>query len=655
MTRAAKAVTTVLVALGAALSGLVVPLALDSSPAAAYPAAELTLRGHGYGHGRGMGQWGAYGYATRTTNRWDWLQILDHYYGGTTLQSQANADIGVRLVFQDGADLTVTSGQPFTMGGLQIPANGAARFAMAGDGTVHAAVAPGGCGTTETYAGPIADPVVLSSVPEPYSPTLSSLLTICAPSGRKTYRGALRMVNDGGIPRTVNILKMEAYLRGVVPRESPASWGSAAGGAGMNALRAQAVAARSYAWAESRYPYAKTCDTESCQVYLGAGANGSVLESAQTDQAIADTWQAVRRHSNGAIARTEFSSSTGGHTAGGTFPAVVDEGDIASPHHDWEVKLPVANIESAYQMGTLQSVEVTQRNGLGADGGRVLKSTWTGSIRTLERTGDNVRIDFALKSNWWRVIPPTTTTTAPSGSSSTSTTAPPAPPATGRRFIIPTDLPPTQALSSYPWGKPGDLAMTCDWNGDGVDTPGVFRDGTWSIANTFSADPAGIWTFKFGAAGDVPLCGDWNGDKVDTIGYWRAGTFHLTNQNGPGPVQGSFRFGSSTDVPVVGDWDGNRSETPGVRRGDRFFLANAWVSPTTDKNILFGNGGEAVVIGDWDKNGLDEVALHRGDRFYVANETGGLRASFPFGVPSDGAVAGTYATGGKDVIALVRG
>ena len=422
MRRPPKAVTTVLLALSVAAAGLVLPLTLEAGPAAAYPAADLTLKGHGYGHGRGMGQWGAYGYATRETNRWDWHQILDHYYGGTTLQSQTNADIGVRLLFQDALDLTVTSGQPFTMGGLQIPANGAARFSMAGDGTVHAAVAPGGCGTAETYAGTVADPVVVSNVGEPYAPTLSSLLTICSTSGRKTYRGQLRMVNDAGLPRTVNIVKMEAYLRGVVPRESPASWGNAAGGAGMNALRAQAVAARSYAWAEGRYSYAKTCDTESCQVYLGAGVDGTVLENTLTDQAIADTWQAVRRHASGAIARTEFSSSTGGYTAGGTFPAVVDEGDIASPYHDWDATIPVAQIESAYQMGTLQSVEVTQRNGLGADGGRVLKSTWTGTIQTLERTGDNVRIDFALRSSWWRVIPPTTTTTA--GPGSTSTTAP---------------------------------------------------------------------------------------------------------------------------------------------------------------------------------------------------------------------------------------
>ena len=80
------------------------------------------------------------------------------------------------------------------------------------------------------------------------------------------YRGVIRAVNDGsGNKRTVNVLNIESYLRGVVPRESPAGWGDLAGGLGMNALRAQAVAARSYATSETRYSYAKTCDTQTAR------------------------------------------------------------------------------------------------------------------------------------------------------------------------------------------------------------------------------------------------------------------------------------------------------------------------------------------------------------------------------------------------------
>ncbi|NBO84184.1 MAG: hypothetical protein EBV14_02360, partial [Actinobacteria bacterium] len=110
------------------------------------------------------------------------------------------------------------------------------------------------------------------------------------------------MNNSRNENRTINAVNMEAYLRGVVPRESPAGWGDAVGGAGMNALRAQAVAARSYASTENRYPgLAHTCDTMDCQVYGGAGLREGVseqpysLEDPRTDLAIAETAGVVIR------------------------------------------------------------------------------------------------------------------------------------------------------------------------------------------------------------------------------------------------------------------------------------------------------------------------------------------------------------------------
>jgi SpoIID/LytB domain protein len=661
MLRSAKAATRSLALAAVALAALALPLALDAAPAGAYPATDVAFSGHGYGHGRGLGQWGAYGYATR--DGWSWQQIIGHYYGGTTLGDQGNTEIAVRLVFLDGQDLTVTSSQPFTMGGVAIPAGGAGRFSMDGAGKVFLATAPsGGCGGTQTFnSGPLPDATVVSSVPDPGA-DLGSMLTICYSGGTRTYRGALRMVQgEGGAARVINIVMMESYLRGVVPRESPASWGNTA--AGMNSLRAQAVAARSYAWAEARYSYARTCDTESCQVYLGAGSNGTKLEHPNSDQAITDTFQKVLKLGSGAVARAEFSSSTGGYTAGGTFPAVVDAGDDVSgnSNHNWTATVPVATIESAYAqfgLGTLQNVEVTSRNGLGADGGRALKVRFTGSSGNVDRTGDQVRSDFALKSNWFSIAPVGTTTTSTTTPGSPTTTSPPAPvPAGTWKWIVPTAVPPTSDLSTFFWGKPGDTVLLCDWNGDGVDTPGVFRDGTFSISNTQSLDPKGIYSFPYGSKGDTPLCGDWNGDRIDTVGIWRAGAFQLRNVNSPGPVQGVFRFGNPDDKPIVGDWNGDHVETPGIHRGDRFYFSNTFApSMAVDKGYIFGGFKDGVVIGDWDGNLTDEPALHRDDRFYASDGNGGVRAAFTFGVPADRGVAGRFVPNAtSDVIAIVRG
>lgn len=66
----------------------------------------------------------------------------------------------------------------------------------------------------------------------------------------------------------VNILQFEDYLKGVVPSETPASWGSPASG-GMEALKAQAIAARSYVFSKMSQSTLEIDDTTTYQVYGG--------------------------------------------------------------------------------------------------------------------------------------------------------------------------------------------------------------------------------------------------------------------------------------------------------------------------------------------------------------------------------------------------
>ncbi|HEX9259189.1 MAG TPA: SpoIID/LytB domain-containing protein, partial [Acidimicrobiales bacterium] len=262
---------------------------------------------------------------------------------------------------------------------------------------------------------------------DPAAP-VANLLATCEPSGsQRSYRGAIAAANGtAGENRTVNIVTLESYLRGVVPRESPALWGDAGGGKGMHALRAQAVAARSYAMAEGRsnnglrYSYAKTCDTQSCQVYGGAGlrvGGGALqlLEDPRTDQAVADTAGQVLRTGDGLIAYTMFSASNGGRTFGNLFPNVDDPGDAtaSNPHHTWSVLLTAAQIEAAYPgVGRLSSVTVTGRSGGGAWGGMATGVRMEGSGGVVTVTGDAFRLKFDLKSSWFN---PTGVQVAPAG------------------------------------------------------------------------------------------------------------------------------------------------------------------------------------------------------------------------------------------------
>jgi SpoIID/LytB domain protein len=395
-----------LLALAAALLGTVLAVVGPASPAGAYPFASVGLAGHGWGHGNGLGQWGSLGYAV--DHDWSAAQILDHYYGGTTAGTQADAEIGVRLTAFDGRDMVVTSGSPFTIGFFAFAPTEAARVIRTG-ATWRIEKAPGCAGPWTLVAENIDGAVEPEAFTNYGGDDVELMLRACQPDGNvRSYRGRIKVLSDAGTNRTVNLLPMEQYLRGVVPRESPASWGDLDGGRGIEALKAQSVAARSYAWAEARYPYARTCDTISCQVYGGAGLNGARIEHANTDRAIAETSGVVRRTGSGGPARTEFSSSTGGHTSGRTFPAVVDEGDdvAGNPNHDWTASVGVTAIEAAYPIGELQSISVTRRNGLGQDGGRVTQVTIRGSAGTVTRTGSEFRSTFGLKSDWFSFTDP---------------------------------------------------------------------------------------------------------------------------------------------------------------------------------------------------------------------------------------------------------
>lgn len=446
------AMATVLAATGLSV---VAAVAAPAPPAAAYGAA-VTIVGRGNGHGDGLSQWGAYGYAT--TKGWDWHQILAHYYGGTTENTvDAATEIKVRLRTHDDATATAVVNARRNLAVSADPnganrwgsvvavevGNGVYRVYARADARCPASVATAdleqaGAGWTIVHAGvtsiSTSGTQLEVTAPEVDQATADrgALVGVCRPDGTvKAYRGSIIAVNGtAGENRTVNRVRIDQYLRGVVPRESPASWGSAAGGAGMHALRAQAVAARTYALAERRYTYAQTCDTDACQVFGGAanladGPNGGVtaLEDTRTDTAIADAGGVVLRTAAGALAYTQFNSSSGGITSGANFPSVVDEGDAvaANPHHRWTQTFDRHEIEAAFPtIGSLTSIDVTKRNGLGEWGGRAVTVVVRGTATAVTVTGQQFASAVGLRSSWFDVpagcAGPTPSTTTPSPS-----------------------------------------------------------------------------------------------------------------------------------------------------------------------------------------------------------------------------------------------
>jgi SpoIID/LytB domain protein len=612
--RAAGAVAVAALA-GAAVVGAPVPAAQAAITG------DIQFTGHGWGHGRGLGQWGAYGYAVN--HGWSYQQILSHYYGGTVRASQPNGVITVNLGGQDGKDLVVTSGRDFVVGGVRVSAGSAARVTARPDGTFTMATSSG-CTGPVVGTTSIPNSRVVPSVGNPGN-DLQAMLSLCTPAGSTQYRGELSVVWAANAQHTVNTVWMEDYLRGVVPRESPASWGDGGGGKGIEALKAQAVAARSYAWAEGRTAHAKTCDTTSCQVYLGAGTNMRPLEDARTDAAIAATGGVVLRNSTGGVVRTEFSSSTGGWSAGGNFPAVPDDGDAASPHHDWSLAVPATTIADAFGVGTLTGIRVTARNGLGADGGRASQVEVAGTAKTVTVTGATVRTKLALKSDWFVIG---------------SAPAPVVNPAGPAVFMAAPGGSGTAGAVAF--GDPGDVPLVGDWNGDGVDTVGVFRAGVFFLGNGTGGQADLV--FGFGQAGDQPVSGDWDGDGKDSVGVYRAGMVYLRNSLSTGVAQGQYAFGAPGDILVSGDWNGDGYDTTGVWRAGVFHLTNNNLRPTTDVQLSYGDVADLPAVGDWDGNGTDTVGVYRADAFLLRNDLklGPAQQTVRFGNVGDRPIPGVW-------------
>ena len=430
----------------------------------------MVITGKGFGHGRGLGQWGAYGYAT--LQGWTSRQILDHYYGGTVAGGLSpTSALGVRITNLDAKPLTLFQprGRLYLRldndPGFVVPpafladASAAAISAPApqvvpAEPAVGAAITvplPGPPLTTSTVPNPAAavlDPPVttgkgaavrvrlaqgaweISDAPSCAGPwtvrtalanrtvTVSTgpldpaagpddpdaMLQLCEGKQRRVYRGDFLAITDGKVQRGVNLVGIEAYLRGVVPREISARWGEN----GMEAVKAQAVAARSYAAAEKRSGYSNTCDTISCQVYGGRGLvtekGFTSLEDPRTDRAIAETVGEIRVNpKTGSVIRTEFSASTGGFTAGGEFPPVPDDGDAieANPNRAWERRLPGNAVGKSNKLGSLVDAKVSARDGFGPDGGRATKVVLSYERGSVTVSGTDFMRSFSLKSNYF--------------------------------------------------------------------------------------------------------------------------------------------------------------------------------------------------------------------------------------------------------------
>ncbi|MCM3661227.1 SpoIID/LytB domain-containing protein [Georgenia satyanarayanai] len=620
-------------ALAAALMlGMVVALPTAAFAAESHPrpaSGYWEVEGRGWGHGIGMSQWGAQGAAQQGVG---YRQILDFYYPGTTVGTVPDNPIDVRLMARQGT----TSVALWAPEGVTLSVAGAGsttRTFRGGFVTVDRREGDRFWVRHTTAAG-AKGPEHAFTAAELTVSTDRGVAVGSGSSGNGTwYRGTVQLVRKDTTTFDVrNRVPLEQYLRGVVPKEVPASWHT-------QALRSQAVAARSYVLAEIAGNRAGlTCDTTSCQVYGGravvtrAGAVVTAQEHARTDAAITDTAREVRMY-GGSVAFTQFSSTNGGWTKASTRPYLVAKHDpytgtaAGDTRTTWTDRLSVSTVEAQCPSnGRLRNLVITKRDGNGAFGGRITEARVECS--TGNRTLTNLRFD--LFSEWWRVPPP------PTG------------------FFLSNTLG-AEAEIVFQYGRNDDEVLIGDWDGNGTDTITVRRGTTFHVSNSLRAGGAD-YSFAYGRPGDVILIGDWDGDGVDSIAVRRGREYHIRNDNRPGPAQEVIVYGHADDNVLVGDWDGDGRDTLAVRRGKVYHVKNSLSAGNADVTIAYGRATDDVIVGDWNGDARDTLGVRRGSQYHLKDSISGGNADHvvTFGRATDTVLVGDWNGDGRDTLGLRR-
>ncbi|GAA4284604.1 hypothetical protein GCM10022261_21350 [Brevibacterium daeguense] len=366
------------------------------------------LTGSGFGHGVGMSQYGARGMAAAGKSA---TEILEHYYRPAKVESisaNANADIRVQLL---------TGTQSVTIspnsGMLRVKAGPAVddhwhpiTLTRTSDNRVKAQVGD------QTYT---ASWISVEWQNTRYWPGGTQPTTVSVDGARAGSTGQYRhgRIEVGVLNNSlnaVNVLRVNTeYMRGIA--EMPTSWNP-------QALRAQAIAARTYAYRNlSSLKADCSChvyDEVRSQVFAGwtheNGSGGSNWTSAvaatQTVSGSNVTNAQVVRH-NGALIDAVYSSSSGGTTNraadvwGSDVPYLQERDDAAAhsqaagnPYSSWTTSVTQARMRTAFGLADVADLQITRTGSGMVKSIRAVSSTGAASTRT----GPQLRTALGLRS-----------------------------------------------------------------------------------------------------------------------------------------------------------------------------------------------------------------------------------------------------------------
>jgi stage II sporulation protein D len=391
----------------------------------------FVITGSGYGHGIGMPQYGAYEMARRGSTA---TGILAHYYtGSAAAQVRTKALIDVQVYgpepysFSGYADTRATKVTVHD-GGWRLFA-GERKVASGPAGTLGVTTSKGDV-VVRTPGGRTIkrERMVLQWAGTPYLRRNADPATVTVSGAHGSYRyGRLVLSASQGVPNIVNRLRFNTqYLYGLA--EMPASWGTSGG---QEALRAQAVVARSYAALQMgrRNPVCEchVVDDVRDQHFTG-WKHTSGFASEHWRRAVNSTTTSLTRGSvltsGGRTVAAHYYSSSGGRTANSedvwssVVPyerSVADPYSAAAPGNDyarWRRGMGQAEARDLFGLDRVESIRVADRYSSGQ--ARTLVATApNGRTSTVSGKADKIRslvgahtIAGDVPSSWFRSIRP---------------------------------------------------------------------------------------------------------------------------------------------------------------------------------------------------------------------------------------------------------
>ena len=381
--------------------------------------ATFAFQGSGYGHGVGMSQIGARAKALAGESA---TAILQYYYTGTIVETVTDTQI-----------LRINLGNLLTSAKLRSDSKGAELQLFAGDlGETQTAIPlltfpsktslnlnlSDGLLAISTARGTTTKAITTGSSftlrwsgtrYQDGSPTVISLTTNGATKKYRHGQISLKVIRDKTLGKRLAIINsvrlQDEYLWGI--GEVPSSWPT-------QALEAQAIASRTYAYAKST-KIRSACD---CHLYATISDQTFAGYSKESEPRFGEIWKAAVNRTAGSIITYEgrpitayFSSSSGGttetseHAWGTATPYTVSVPDSASvdvalnPRFaSWTREIPQAVVAQAFALPDVISLTVLSNNPAGSVA-LIQAISSDGSFAVLR--GETFRSRSKLPSAWF--------------------------------------------------------------------------------------------------------------------------------------------------------------------------------------------------------------------------------------------------------------